>query len=136
MLTDAKIHHEYKGKKAVTQREFWMSPFRNQQGEFADRFEIIYTKTLVGKRKIKRSGHVTLRELAELFAHELLRDHGIRLRVRPIKGEYPDGHPGKKIPSSCIETGSSFDRMVRAIDTRAPITAGLRAELESLGVAA
>lgn len=134
MLTDIRIDHEYKGKKLSTPRVYTMSPLRNQKGPFAGKFEILYTKRIAEGRKAKRSGHVTLEELAELFARELLREHGIRLRIRPIDGDYPDSPPGKKIPARHIEPGSAFDRMVRSIDTGLPMPAGLRAELATMGV--
>jgi hypothetical protein len=111
-----------------------MSPFRNQKDPFAGRFEILYTKDLGDGRKDKRSGHVSLEELAEIFARGLLREHGIRIRIRPIDGDYPDSPPGKKIPSRCIEPGSTFDRMVRSVDTRTPMSAELRAEIAAMGV--
>lgn len=134
MLTDIQIVHEYTGSKGP-RRSYVMSPFRNQRGDFAGQFEILYTKRLASGKRVKRSGHVSKDELAELFARELLREHDIRLRLRPVEGDYPDSAPGKKIPSSCIQPGSEFDRLVRAIDARHPISASLRAELGGMGVA-
>jgi len=134
MLIDIQIIHEYKGKTGP-HRTYVMSPFRNQRGDFAGQFEILHTKQLPGGRKAKRSGHVNIDELAELFGRGLLGEHRIRLRVRPVDAEYPDSPPGKQIPASCIRPGSMFDHLVRGVDTLRPISASLRAELEAMGVA-
>ena len=128
MLTDISIEHIYKGTKTDGPVTFTMHPFRNSHGEFQDRFEIIHDRREAGK-VTKRSAHVTEQELAELFARGLLEEHGIRLRLRPAGGSYPDAPPGKKVSRNCIQPGSGFDRGVNAIDITQPVSSGLRSQL-------
>lgn len=133
MLKDISIEHVYKGKKANGPLTFTMHPFKNLHGEFAGRFEIICNRK-VGTRVVKRSAHVTEQELAELYARGLPEMHGIRMRLRPGDGEYPDSPPGKKVLRHCVQPGSEFDRAIKAVDTHAPISLGLKAQLVRLGL--
>jgi hypothetical protein len=132
-LLDISIEHTYKGKKAHEPLTFTMHPFTNTQGAYQGLFEIL-RDILETSKKRKRSAHVTVDELAELYARELLEQYAIRLRLRPVSDDYPEAPPGKKVPRHCVVTGSDFDRLIKAVDVRRPISAGLRTQLQRLGL--
>lgn len=129
ILTDIAIEHVYQGRKASAPMTFTLHPFAAPEGEHAGRFELMLSLRGKGEEQV-RSGWVTLDELAELYARELMAKRGLRLRLRPLEdGVYPDSYPGKKVPRSCIVPGSDFERRVRAVDRARPVSAGLRAQL-------
>lgn len=128
LLTDIAIDHEYQGKKAATPLRFVMHPFINDQGENRGKFEVLGNLPGLGTTP-KRSLHVTREELAELYARDLMGHLGLRLRLRPFTGDYPDAPPAKKVPRRCITPGSAFDRSVDAIDLAQPISESLRVQL-------
>jgi hypothetical protein len=132
MLTDIAIPHTYKGKKA--NQPFTMHPTPNQIGPQAGKFEILFTRKTEPK-PVKRSAHVTLAELAELFARGFIEQHKIRLRLVPGAGEvYPDAPPGKYVSSAHIVGDSDFDRMVKRAPISGVLPANLRGVLLQLGV--
>ena len=133
LLTDIAIDHTYKGKKAPAPITFRMHPFRNTHGDHAGLFEVL--RDLKGGAKAKkRSSHLTLEQLAELYARGLPEQYAIRLRLRPSNGTYPDSPPGKAVPLKCVEPDSAFARMVQAVVVSDPISTGLRVQLAILGI--
>jgi len=133
MLTDIAIPHTYKGKKASQPLLFTMHPAPNRTGPHAGKFEIIFTRKTEMK-SVKRSAHVTLGELAELYARGLIEQHKIRLRLSPGAGEvYPDAHPGKYVSSAHIVGNSDFDRMVKKSPASGVLPSSLRSTLVQLG---
>jgi hypothetical protein len=134
MLTDIAIPHTYKGKKANQPLLFTMHPAPNKVGPHAGKFEILFTRKAETK-SVKRSAHVTLSELAELYARGLIEQHRIRLRLTPGAGEvYPDAHPGKYVSPAHIVGSSDFDRMVKRVPTSGVLPANLKSVLLQLGV--
>ena len=133
ILTDIAIEHIYKGKKSATPLTFTMHPFENSIGPHAGCFEVVRDLEDGGKKR-KRSAHLKKLELAEMYARNLDEQFGIRLRLCPAGKTYPDAHPGKRVPKSCIAPGSDFDRMVRRIDVGQAISPGLRDQLRRLGL--
>lgn len=128
LLTDIAIEHEYQGKKATTPLRFVMHPFINDQGENKGKYEVLGNLPGPGTTP-KRSIHVTREELAELYARDLVGQLGLRLRLRPLYGDYPDAPPAKKVPRHCITAGSAFDKSIDAIDLAKPISESLRVQL-------
>lgn len=134
MLTDIAIAHEYKGKRSVAPLGFIMHPARNRMGPNAGKFEIINRRAGGDGRK-KRSAHVALTELAELYARGLIETYRIALRVAPGGGEvYPDAHPGKYVPAVCIVGHSDFARMVKRVDRSAPMSNGVKLALKQIDI--
>jgi len=133
LLTDIAIQHTYRGKKSPAPLTFTMHPFENTQGEHAGLFEVLRDVDELPK-KVKRSTHLTRAELAELYARGLVERFAIRLRLRPGTGQYPDAPPGKKVPAACIVAGSDFDRRMRAVNVKTPMSEGLRLKLTRLGL--
>ena len=111
-----------------------MHPFENSQGQGAGKYEILRNINGPGEKPVKRSAHVTLIELAELYAHGLLDAYQIRLRLRSANNDYPTAPLGKKVPTRCITEGSEFDQMVRSISPKQPFSAGLMRELVQLNI--
>lgn len=97
-------------------------------GEWKDHYEVILTRVENGK-SLKKSGHVTKLELAEMFARSIFESHGIRIRLRPAANDYPDSAPGKMVSASCIQRGSDFESLVSRIDTEKEMSEGLRKQL-------
>lgn len=133
ILTDIAIEHVYKGKNSAKPLTFTMHPFENSTGEYAGRFEVFRDFEQGGKKR-KRSAHLNKIELAEMYARNLDEQFGIRLRLRPADTTYPNAHPGKRVPRSCISPGSDFDRLVRRVDVAQATSPGLRAQLSRLGL--
>ena len=134
LLTDIAIAHTKKSRKGAPDQHFVMHPFENSQGESAGKFEILRNINAPGEKPVKRSAHVTLNELAELYAHSLLEAFQIRLRLRSTNNDYPTAPPGKKVPARCITPGSEFDRMVKIISPKQPFSAGLLRQLVILNI--
>lgn len=134
LLTDIAIEHTKKSRKGEPDQHFIMHPFENSQGEGAGKYEILRKISGVGEKPMKRSAHVTLSELAELYAHGLHETFQIRLRLRSTKNDYPTAPPGKKVPKSCIAADSEFDRMVKMISQKHPVSAGLSQQLVKLNI--
>ena len=129
ILTDIAIEHVYKGRKVSEPVTFTVHPFAEPEGEHAGLFEVMLSLRGSGEDKV-RSGWVTLEQLAELYARELMVKRGLRLRVRPLaEGVYPDTFPGKKVPRSCVAPGSDFERLIKSVDRARPVSAGLRAQI-------
>ncbi|MDD0837611.1 hypothetical protein PSQ40_03400 [Curvibacter sp. HBC61] len=127
ILTDIAIPHEYKGRKSEVPLSFIVHPFAETEGEHAGKFEVMLSGRGAGEDKA-RSGWVTLDELAELYARDLMVRKGLRLRLRPLEdGVYPDTFPGKKVPRSAIPKGSSFDLRILAVDRAKQVSPGVRA---------
>jgi hypothetical protein len=76
--------------------------------------------------KRKRSAHLSASELAEAYAHGIIEQYEIRLRLRPANGSYPGSPPGKKVPIRCVVQGSDFDGMVRSVGVVRPISQGMK----------
>lgn len=134
LLTDIAIAHTKKSRKGEPDQHFIMHPFENSQGEGAGKYEILRDINGPGEKPMKRSAHVTLSELAELYAHGLLETFQIRLRLRSTNNDYPTAPLGKKVPARCIEPGSEFDRTVKSISPKQPFSAGLSRELVKLNI--
>ncbi len=135
LLTDIAISHTKKSrKKGEPDQEFIMHPFENSQGEGAGKYEVLRNINGPGEKPVKRSAHVTLSELVELYAHNLLEPFQIRLRLRSTNNDYPTAPPGKKVPARCIRPGSEFDRMVKSVSPKQPFSAGLSRELGKLHI--
>lgn len=131
ILTDIAIEHTYRGKKSPVPLTFTMHPFENSIGEHAGRFEVVRDIESGGKKQ-KRSAHLTMAELAEMYALRFAEQFEIRLRLRPAGTCYPDAPPAKKVPRTCIKPGTDFDRIVQRVDTTQPISPGLRDQLRRL----
>ena len=134
VLIDIAIAHKYKGKKSSMPATYLLHPYENQQGQHAGKFEIIRNLTINGRRA-KRSAHVTLYELAELYAHGRMDAEGIRMRVKPSADNYPDSSIGKSLPRANVRTGSLFEGMVAAVNTALPLSKNTLLELTKLDVA-
>lgn len=135
LLTDIAIAHTKKARKGnEPDQDFIMHPFQNSQGEGAGKYEILRKISGPGEEPQKRSAHVTLRELAELYAHGLVETYQIRLRLRSTNNDYPTAPPGKKVPARCITPGSEFDAMMKSISQKMPLSAGLVRELVRLNI--
>ena len=134
LLKDIEIAHTKKSRFGEPDQHFIMHPFENIQGEGAGKYEIIRNINGPGEKSKKRSAHVTINELAELYAHGLIEKYQIRLRLRSTNNDYPSSPPGKKVPPRCIVTGSEFDRMVKNIAPGQQHSAGLLRELLKLNV--
>lgn len=134
LLTDIAIVHTKKSRKGEPDQHFIMHPFENSQREGAGKYEILRNITGPGEKPIKRSAHVTLSELAELYAHSLLETFQIRLRLRSTNNDYPTAPPGKKVPARYITPGSEFDRMVKSISPKQTFSAGLSRQLAKLNI--
>jgi hypothetical protein len=126
LLTDIAIVHTKKSRRGGPDETYLMHPFENSIGANAGKFEILRDITEPGHAKVKRSTHVTKTQLAELYAKGLIENYGFRLRLRPGKGEYPGAPPGKKVPMSCIQPGSSFDRLMQGVDRKKPVSDELK----------
>lgn len=133
-LTDIAIEHTYSGEKAPAPMHFTMHPYPNSRGSHAGRFEIFRDIKVAGRKKVRRSAHVTAQELAELYARGLVETFSIHLRLRPSSGVYPDSHPGKRVPRSCIVPGSCFDRDVKRVRVSEPMSPRLRDQMSVLGL--
>lgn len=131
VLTDIAIEHIKKARKGEANQKFTLHPYQNGKGPFAGKFEILRDSE---KRRVKNVAHVTERELAELYARNVIDAFEIRLRVCPADGEYPTEPPGKNVPRSAIRAGSDFEQLVNAIDVTAPVSAALTAVLERLEI--
>jgi hypothetical protein len=129
ILEDIAIQHIYKQRNSATSSAYTLHPFQVENGASAGRFEILRDINTPGQKKEKLSAHVTIAELAELYARDLLEEYGVRLRLQPKNRDYPTSPPGKKVPRGCIVTGSDFAEMVNAVDTRAAISLGLKQAL-------
>jgi hypothetical protein len=136
LLQDISIAHTKKARNGIEpDQEFIMHPFENSIGEYAGKYEILRNVNGLGERPVKRSAHVTLRELAELYAHGFLETYQIRLRLRSARNDYPTAPPGKKVPAHCIKPGSDFDKMVkRIVLAKEPISQGLVRQLVKLNI--
>lgn len=134
LLTDIEIAHAKKSRKGEPDQHFIMHPYENSQGDGAGKYEILRNISGLGAKPAKRSAHVTMSELAELYAHGLFETFQIRLRLRSANSDYPTAPPGKKVPAHCITSGSEFDRMVKSISPKQPISAGLLRELVKLNI--
>lgn len=134
LLKDIVIEHTKKSRKGGLDEIFVMHPFENTQGVNVGKYEILRDFLEPGEKKKKRSGHVTLAQLAELYARELIDIFGILLRLRPAEGNYPTAPPAKKVPITCIKTDSGFDRLVQGVNTLRPIGMELKAVLKRLNV--
>ncbi len=132
MLAAITVAHTYKGKKTAEPQTFAMHPFAEKQGEHAGCYEIVHSRR--GAEAPEHSGYVTDDQLAELFARGLIETLGLRLRLQPAEGLYPDSLPAKKVPRSSIAEGSDFARRVEAFEGRGPVTAGLRTVLAQMGL--
>lgn len=133
VLTDIAIAHEYRGKKSSKMATYELHPFENQRGPHAGKFEIIRNLTIHG-REAKRSAHVTICELAELYAHGRMDSDGIRIRLKPLADNYPDSSIGKSLPRTNIKAGSLFEGAVAAVKTALPLSKNTLLELTKLGV--
>ncbi|MBV8617342.1 MAG: hypothetical protein JOY84_00665 [Curvibacter sp.] len=132
ILTDIAIPHEYKGRKAPEPLHFTLHPFAETEGEHAGLFEVMLSRRGSGEDKV-RSGWVTLDQLAELYARDLMQSKGLRLRLRPLpEVSYPDTFPGKKVPRSAIPKGSSFHLRILAVDRSKQVSPGVRALITQL----
>ncbi len=134
LLTDIAIKHTKKSRTGAPDVTFLMHPFENSVGPNAGKFEILRDITEPDHENVKRSAHVTGTQLAELYARGIIDSYGIRLRLRPSKGEYPGAPPGKKVPASCIQPGSNVDRMMRGFDKSKPISDELKQVLLRINV--
>ena len=132
ILTEIAIPHEYKGRKAAEPLSFTLHPFAETEGEHAGLFEVMLSRRGAGDGKV-RSGWVTLDQLAELYARDLMQRKGLRLRLRPAPDvDYPDTFPGKKVPRSAIPKGSAFDLRILAVDRSKQVSPGVRALITQL----
>lgn len=102
LITDIAIEHTKKSRKGGPDETFLMHPFENSQGTNAGKYEVLIESVEPGQGKCKRSIHVNLPQLAELYARGLTEILGIRLRLRPADGSYPTAPPGKKVPASVV----------------------------------
>ena len=136
LLTDIAIAHTKKARKGnEADQNFIMHPFENTQGANAGKYEILRDINGLGEKPVKRSAHVTKRELAELYAHGLLETYQIRLRLRSTNNDYPTAPPGKKVPLHCITPGSEFDNMVKHISqSKETVSVGLLKEMVKLNI--
>lgn len=134
LLTDIEISHTKKSRKGEPDQHFIMHPFENSKGEGAGKYEILRDINGPGGKPMKRSTHVTLSELAELYAHGLLETFQIRLRLRSTNNDYPTAPPGKMVPARCIRPGSEFDVMMKSISPKMRLSAGLVRELVRLNI--
>jgi hypothetical protein len=116
LLTEIAIEHTKKSLVGGPDAVYLMHPFKNSLGANAGKYEILRDITELGHAKVKRSAHVTAAQLAELYAKGVIEAYGFRLRLRPSEGDYPGAPPGKKVPASCIQVGSNFDRLIRGVD--------------------
>lgn len=136
LLQDIAIGHTKKARKGnESDQDFIMHPFENSIGAHAGKYEVLRNVNGSGEKPVKRSAHVTMHELAELYAHGLLEMYQMRLRLRAANDNYPTAPPGKKVPAHCIVPGSEFDKMVKQIvQSKQPISAGLARELVKLNI--
>lgn len=134
LLTDIAIEHTKKSRTGAPDVTYQMHPFENSVGANAGKFEILRDITESDHKKVKRSAHVTTAQLAELYARQIIESYSIRLRLRPSKGEYPGAPPGKKVPASCIQAGSSFHRLMRGVDRTTPVSNELKQVLLRINV--
>jgi hypothetical protein len=134
LMTDIAIEHTKKSRKGGPDETFLMHPFENSRGSHAGKYEVLIEIVKPGQGKCKRSIHVNLLQLAELYARGLTEILGIRLRLRPEDGSYPTAPPGKKVSASFIRTGSEFHHLVQGVDVTLPVSFELKAVLERLKV--
>ena len=126
LLTDIAIEHTKKSRVGGPDGVYQMHPFENTTGANAGKYEIVRNINEPGHTKVKRSAHVTALQLAELYAKGVIDAYGFRLRLRPSSGDYPGAPPGKKVPASCIQVGSNFDRLMRGVDTSRSVSEDLK----------
>jgi hypothetical protein len=133
-MTDGlRISHVYQGRNATSPVEIEMQPQPNTAGKHRGLYEVLYRHPDQGRGK--RSFHVTLQELVELYARGLVVMHGLRLRVRPADGRaYPAAPPGKVLTERHIVAGSRFEAEVRAFDRSGPVSADLARKLLAVGI--
>ena len=134
MTTDIAIEHTYSPRAGGAAQTFTLHPFENTCGEHAGRYAILRDISGPGERQRNRSAHITVQELAELYARGLPTAFAIRLRLRPRGITYPDAPPAKLVPVSCIQGGSDFADRVSRVDTALPVSVGLRAALKRIAI--
>lgn len=134
LMLDIAIEHTKKSRNGGPDEAFVMHPFENTQGANTGKYEVLRSINMTGQSSQKRSTHVNLHQMAELYARGLLEIYNIRLRLRPADNNYPTAPPGKRVPASCIKSGSMFDRLVKSIDTTKPVSNDLKVALKRLSI--
>lgn len=134
LLTEIAIVHTKKSRIGEPDAVYRMHPFENSIGANAGKYEILRDIAEPGRFKVKRSAHVTAPQLAELYAKGVMEAYGFRLRLRPSKGDYPGAPLGKKVPASCIQVDSNFDRLMRGVDRSKSVSEELKQILSRVNV--
>ena len=129
LLTDIAVEHTLVSKKDGVRQTFLLHPFTDTQRDSLGKFELVRDVSQPGFKDVKRSTFVTLQQLAELYAKGVLEEFGFSVRMCPGQGTYPAKLPAKKIFSTSIKPGSSFDLAVQKVDISKPATRELRTAL-------
>ena len=136
MTQDLRIEHTYRKRNSTHEESMWMSPSRNQKAPHAGLYDIARTARN-GSVNRKYSSHVSLEELAELYARGLVDAEKLRLRLAPSDGTpYPIPRPRKYVPSRCLVAGSSLDSLIQRSPKSGPFSPALQGVLGELGLRA
>lgn len=83
---------------------------------------------------MKRSTFVSFQQLAELYAKGLLDEYGFSVRMCVPGGKHPAVTPTKKLLSTHIKSGSSFEQAVQGLDVAKAATWELKTALFRTGL--
>lgn len=132
--TDISVVHRKLRGTGDPDAVYVMHPFKNAKGPNAGLYEVLRDfKSPTGK-PMKRSAHVSDKQLAELMARDLLSALSIRIRVKPADQPYPTSPPAKPIRRVHVRKGSAFDVQIGSIDVSQPMDAAIVSVLGRLGV--
>jgi hypothetical protein len=136
MTQDLRIEHTYRKRNSTHEESMWMNPYRNQKTPHAGLYDIARTAKN-GSANRKYSSHVTLEELAELYARGLVDSEKLRLRLTPSDGTtYPIKPPRKYLPSGCLVAGSRLDNLIQRSTKSGPFSPDMLRVLGDLGLSA
>lgn len=130
VLTDVARTHIYQKRGRAPGGSYLLHPYEVTRGPNAGLFEV--GRTLSSEKK--KSAHLTIRQLAELFAHDCFEQFNIRLRMKDAAGTYPVSPPRLHPRREDIVAGSDFERLIQSFDTKLPLSSEVEAALRRLEV--
>ncbi len=133
-LTDIAIGHTKLAGKSGPSAFYILHPFEVTRGPNRGKYELLRDTSKPGEKQKNRSAHVTMSELAELFARGWMEGMGITIRMRPSDNDYPTAPPVKKLTKASILRGSEFDLMVEKFDVSQGIGTDLFDALQRIGI--
>jgi hypothetical protein len=125
ILIDIAVTHTKKSTTGTPDQKFILHPFEVARGPNAGRYEVLRSVPSLNGKRANRSIHVSLPQLAELFAHGLMDRHKLTLRMRPLTWSYPTAPPVKRLGKANIQPGSPFSNLVFAVPDNSKLSPDL-----------